>query len=60
MIWRLLNWLRGLGFDWVETHGTPGYVNPRPGTCPYPVHADWSAKGCIARGECGCDERDKP
>ena len=51
------NWLRGYGFSWIETPGSPagGYIDAWPGTCPYPCHKwDWSAKGCIRRGDCGC------
>ena len=61
MIWRFLNWWRGLGIVWIKTPGTPagGYFEIRPGTCPYPIRDDWSAKACIKAGDCGCDERDK-
>ena len=57
----LWNNLRGYGFDWIETPGTPagGYVEPRPGTCPRPLRNDWSAKACIKAGDCGCDEATK-
>jgi len=31
-----------------------------PGTCPYPIHGDdGSAKDCVRKGHCGCDEREK-
>lgn len=23
-------------------------------TCPYPTQEDWSAKACVAAGQCGC------
>jgi hypothetical protein len=58
---RLWNALRGHGFSRVQTPGTPagGYIRPWRGTCPYPIRADWSARACIAAGDCGCDEKDK-
>ena len=47
--WIVANFVRGLGFT--------ERCAPRPGTCPYPIHPDWSAKGCIKRGDCGCDNK---
>lgn len=29
-----------------------------PGMCPYPIGDDMTASACIARGECGCSERE--
>ena len=23
--------------------------------CPHPLHKEWTARQCVARGECGCD-----
>ena len=62
IFWWIMNWIRGLGFRWVETPGTPagGYYEPKPGTCHSPVHPDGSVKGCIKRGDCGCDESEFP
>ena len=54
LYWRIMNWVRGVGFYWQDD-----VLEVKPGTCPYPVHDDWSAKGCIKRGECGCDELDR-
>jgi hypothetical protein len=58
---RFWNWIRGYRFFWVETPGSPagGHIDFTPGTCPYPLRNDWSAKACIRAGDCGCDERCK-
>jgi hypothetical protein len=55
---RVYNGIRGYGFYWVETPGSPAgkYLAIKPGTCPYPLRLDWSAKACIKAGDCGCDE----
>jgi hypothetical protein len=42
------------GFDWID-----GALTPRPGTCPYAWSGDdGTAKQCVERGHCGCDESD--
>jgi hypothetical protein len=50
------NWMRGYGFYWVKTPGSPagGYIEMKPGTCPYPLKFDWSVKACKKAGLCGC------
>lgn len=53
LIWRAMNWLRGLGYQW---DGETFQV--KPGTCPYPLHPDWSVKRCVRNGDCGCSAAD--
>ena len=55
--WLILIWnaLGGYGFSWRD-----GTITPWRGTCPYPLCPDWSAKRCIAEGNCGCDEMNRP
>lgn len=49
--WKVRNWMLGYGFYWKD-----GALHPKSGTCPYPLGRDHSAKACIERGDCGCDE----
>lgn len=60
----LIKWwnrLRGYGYYWVETPGTPagGYIEALPGTCPHAIRNDWSANACIKAGDCGCNELER-
>jgi hypothetical protein len=50
---RLYNRIRGYGFEWAKDGD---YLIVKPGTCPYPIHFDWSAETCIKSGDCGCDK----